>query len=268
MSRGLLTIIARASERSAISIAFPTPHCFTGSHAPSVALAVCRARSCTKRGRWDAACDGSFGAAAWSTSAPGTACWRTSCSCWTTRRLAPSSSTRRSRRRARELHARARRGVAAAVGARITLVERALDDVELLPTDIVVSSHACGALADRVIECAVAARARVGVLPYCHAARAGERGRFRLRWVEPSLAIDLARVMRLKAQGYRVWTQTIPADITPKEQAADRRTGAGPRVIRRRRARRPSYANVELIVDDADGHGAAVLERAEEDVDP
>ena len=38
----------------------------------------------------------------------------------------------------------------------------------LLPTDIVVSSHACGALTDRVLEGAVAVRARVAVLPCCH----------------------------------------------------------------------------------------------------
>jgi hypothetical protein len=32
------------------------------------------------------------------------------------------------------------------------------------------------------------------------------------------LAIDIARAMRLKAHGYRVWSQTIPAKITPKNR--------------------------------------------------
>ena len=51
---------------------------------------------------------------------------------------------------------------------RVAFVAAALDDVEILPTDLVVSSHACGALTDRVLERAVSARARVAVLPCCH----------------------------------------------------------------------------------------------------
>ena len=37
-------------------------------------------------------------------------------------------------------------------------------------------------------------------------------------WMESSLAIDVVRATRLEATGYRVWTQTIPADITPKNR--------------------------------------------------
>ena len=51
---------------------------------------------------------------------------------------------------------------------RVVFVASALDDIELLPTDVVVSSHACGALTDRVLERAAEARARVAVLPCCH----------------------------------------------------------------------------------------------------
>jgi hypothetical protein len=32
------------------------------------------------------------------------------------------------------------------------------------------------------------------------------------------VAIDIVRAMRLKQQGYRIWTQAIPADITPKNR--------------------------------------------------
>jgi hypothetical protein len=32
------------------------------------------------------------------------------------------------------------------------------------------------------------------------------------------LAIDVLRAVRLEQQGYRIWTQTIPADITPKNR--------------------------------------------------
>ena len=51
---------------------------------------------------------------------------------------------------------------------RVTFVATSMDDVEILDTDIVVSSHACGALTDQVLDRAAAARARVAVLPCCH----------------------------------------------------------------------------------------------------
>ncbi len=37
-------------------------------------------------------------------------------------------------------------------------------------------------------------------------------------WLDPALAIDVTRATRLEAKGYRVWTQTIPKDITPKNR--------------------------------------------------
>ena len=125
---------------------------------------------------------------------------------------------------------------------RVEFVARELDEVDILPTDVVVSSHACGDLTDRVLERATAARARVAVLPCCHhlATRSGfgicdlafesriassESRELSPRdagtlsgWVENSVAIDVVRALRLKQQGYRIWTQTIPATITPKNR--------------------------------------------------
>ncbi len=51
---------------------------------------------------------------------------------------------------------------------RVALCRRSIEGVELRSTDVVVSSHACGALTDVVLARAVAARARVAVLPCCH----------------------------------------------------------------------------------------------------
>ena len=51
---------------------------------------------------------------------------------------------------------------------RIAFVAGALEAVEILDTDVVVSSHACGGLTDLVLARAAAARARVAVLPCCH----------------------------------------------------------------------------------------------------
>ncbi len=100
---------------------------------------------------------------------------------------------------------------------RIEFVAEGLSTVEILPSDIVVSSHACGALTDRVIERAVAARARVAVLPCCHDLAVCDAGEL-AGWVDGPVAIDIMRAIRLSQQRYRVWTQTIPAGITPKNR--------------------------------------------------
>ena len=103
---------------------------------------------------------------------------------------------------------------------RVALVAASLDDVEILPTDVVVSSHACGALTDRVLERAVSAGARVAVLPCCHnlGAAANNHGGELSAWVDGALAIDIRRAVRLQQKGYRIWTQAIPAEITPKNR--------------------------------------------------
>jgi hypothetical protein len=100
---------------------------------------------------------------------------------------------------------------------RITFVERALDDVVVESDDVVVSSHACGRLTDVVLARAVAARARVAVLPCCHDLEACDAGALS-GWVEGPLAIDIMRAVRLEQQGYRIWTQSIPATVTPKNR--------------------------------------------------
>jgi hypothetical protein len=100
---------------------------------------------------------------------------------------------------------------------RVTFVQSAIDDVDIHSTDVVVSSHACGALTDLVLNLAVAARARVAVLPCCHDLAAGDAGGLS-GWVDGPVAIDIVRAMRLTQRGYRIWTQAIPADITPKNR--------------------------------------------------
>jgi len=100
---------------------------------------------------------------------------------------------------------------------RVAFAERAFEDVELAATDLVVSSHACGALTDRVLDRAVGARARVAVLPCCHDFATCDAGDLS-GWVEPPLAIDILRAVRLAQNGYRIWTQAIPAAITPKNR--------------------------------------------------
>ena len=100
---------------------------------------------------------------------------------------------------------------------RVAFVSAALDGVEVLSTDVVVSSHACGRLTDLVLERAAAARARVGVLPCCHDLGACDAGDLS-GWLDGALAIDVIRAQRLKAHGYRIWTQSIPEAVTPKNR--------------------------------------------------
>ncbi len=100
---------------------------------------------------------------------------------------------------------------------RIAFVANALENVEILPADVVVSSHACGALTDRILERAAAARARVAVLPCCHDLATCDPGQLS-GWIDGPVAIDIMRALRLEQQGYRIWTQAIPASITPKNR--------------------------------------------------
>ncbi len=100
---------------------------------------------------------------------------------------------------------------------RIACLPGSLDEVELLATDVVVSSHACGTLTDRVLDRAAAARARVAVLPCCHDLAACDAGAL-AGWVGGPAAIDILRAIRLERKGYRIWTQTIPSDISPKNR--------------------------------------------------
>jgi hypothetical protein len=100
---------------------------------------------------------------------------------------------------------------------RVAFVASGIEDVEIADTDIVVSSHACGALTDLVLARAAAARARVAVLPCCHDLDAGDDGQLS-GWVDGAVAMDIVRAVRLEQQGYRIWTQTIPEGITPKNR--------------------------------------------------
>jgi hypothetical protein len=100
---------------------------------------------------------------------------------------------------------------------RVSFESIAMEDVEIAPGDVVVSNHACGKLTDVVLERAVSARARVAVLPCCHDFNACDAGNLS-GWLDPSLAIDVVRATRLRERGYRIWTQAIPGDITPKNR--------------------------------------------------
>jgi hypothetical protein len=104
---------------------------------------------------------------------------------------------------------------------RVRYVPSDILEFPLASTDVLVSSHACGALTDVVLDAASSAGATVAVLPCCH--DLGRNGADSLAgalagWLDGAIAIDVRRATRLEAKGYRVRTQTIPSDITPKNR--------------------------------------------------
>lgn len=100
---------------------------------------------------------------------------------------------------------------------RVRFVESELEEVPLHQDDVIVSAHACGGLTDLVIERAITAGSRVAVLPCCHNLDGADLGGLQ-GWMDGPLAMDAARVARLRTQGFEVLTQLIPKDITPKNR--------------------------------------------------
>ena len=100
---------------------------------------------------------------------------------------------------------------------RVAYRAAAFDGAGLAPGDVVASCHACGALTDTVLDLAAGAGARVAVLPCCHDDVTCDAGVLQ-GWLDSALAIDVLRATRLRARGYRVWTQAIPETITPKNR--------------------------------------------------
>jgi len=99
-------------------------------------------------------------------------------------------------------------------------VERRVGDLaaaDLEAGDLVVSVHACGALSDTVLDRAAQARAVVALLPCCHDGETCDTGGL-TGFLSIPLAVDATRVARIRAAGYDVFTQTIPAEITPENR--------------------------------------------------
>lgn len=100
---------------------------------------------------------------------------------------------------------------------RVTFAADRFETFVIDAADVVVSSHGCGTLTDRILDRACGAGARVAVLPCCHdVARSDTAGL--AGWVDGPLAVDVVRAVRLRERGYRTWAQTIPAAVTPKNR--------------------------------------------------
>lgn len=70
---------------------------------------------------------------------------------------------------------------------------------------------------DVVLDRAVAAGARVAVLPCCHDLTRCDAGGL-TGWLSGPLAVDVTRAAWLRGCGYEVMTRLIPEAITPKNR--------------------------------------------------
>ena len=95
--------------------------------------------------------------------------------------------------------------------------ESRIQDISLMPDDIVVSVHACGGLTDEILNKAVKAGCRVAVMPCCHALKKQNAAGYDA-WVPGDMAIDIERVAHLRAMGYQVNMAKISDQITPKNR--------------------------------------------------
>lgn len=100
---------------------------------------------------------------------------------------------------------------------RIRFVEKDIVEVPLSAADLVVSVHACGGLTDLILDRAVTVGARLAVLPCCHHLDDADLGGLE-GWMDGPLAMDAARVFRLREKGYQVFTQRIPSVVTPQNR--------------------------------------------------
>ncbi len=97
---------------------------------------------------------------------------------------------------------------------RVSFVADDLRSARGLPGEVVVAIHACGTLTDEALSIAIDRRAAVAVLPCCHDLKRCDLGGLS-GWLDGPLAVDVARVQRLRAHGYDVSTSHIPQAVTP-----------------------------------------------------
>ncbi len=100
---------------------------------------------------------------------------------------------------------------------RIIYKQMPIQEVTILPDDLVVSAHACGSLTDLIINMAMEQQARLAVLPCCHNLKESPTDGLE-GWMEKTLAVDTVRAMNLRSKGYQIVAQKIPEDITPKNR--------------------------------------------------
>lgn len=99
----------------------------------------------------------------------------------------------------------------------VSTMKNVLKHIE--PSTSIIAIHACGSLTDRCIDCALAIKAPVAVMPCCYSSEHGCRAPETIRLAfGPELARDIHRTYRLDHAGYLVKWDYIPKEITPKNR--------------------------------------------------
>lgn len=120
--------------------------------------------------------------------------------------------------------------------ARVRFVEASILDASPDENTLLVSVHACGGLSDVILNFAANAGAPVAVVPCCHSGLFSARQLARRLDganpaegsvpMDPSTAMDVARLELLRRAGHDVDARLIPRTITPKNRVI---LGAAPR---------------------------------------
>jgi len=85
----------------------------------------------------------------------------------------------------------------------------------LEPSASIIATHACGVLTDRCIDCALAVKGAIALMPCCYpTGRCDAPAAIQLA-LGTNLAFDIHRTYRLEAAGYHVRWNSIPEEITP-----------------------------------------------------
>ena len=108
--------------------------------------------------------------------------------------------------------------VAPEASAKLTWVEASVEDAAAhLPEGAhVLGVHACGPMTDRVLDAALARRARaIAVMPCCYGRACPDAPPALREALGADVACDVHRSYRLEQEGYRVHWARIPAAITP-----------------------------------------------------
>jgi hypothetical protein len=126
--------------------------------------------------------------------------------------------------------------------AKVVYEEMSLDDLEPPPEPVFITAvHACGRRTDEAIDLAIGSRSSIGLLPCCHDASIHPMpGALLGRWSKRD-AVDLARIFRLDASGYRTMSRKVADGLTacddaiiglaPRAAAPDAAAGVAPDVL-------------------------------------
>jgi hypothetical protein len=104
--------------------------------------------------------------------------------------------------------------------AKVRYVEKPLEELDPPPRkSFIAAVHACGRRTDRAIDLAIASKSSIAALPCCHEIKAVSVPSAIAERYSRLEAVDLCRIFKLHAAGYRVTSRKIAPDATARADA-------------------------------------------------